>query len=477
VNRPIVRLAALVALLFGLLVAFTSRWTVFEAASLRDSSLNHRSELAKERVARGEIVAADGAVLARSVRSGEGTYERRYPTGPLFAGAVGYSFVGQGSTGIEGYRDEALEGQLGGGLQRLLNQLQGISPGGDTVHTTLIPSAQRVAMSALAGREGAVVALDPRTGAVKVMASSPSFDPNRMRESSSAKRLGSAPGAPLVNRALQYGYAPGSTFKVLTASAALDTGAFTPQSTVSGRNGILVSGVPLNNDKNETYGEITLTKALALSVNTVYAQVAQRLGRATMERYMRRFGFDAKPKLDYPQTEMSASGEYFGGERLTAPSSEQVDLGRLGIGQDRLRVTPLQMAQVAAAVANHGTLMVPHLTSRIVDPEGRTVTNVRPHVQSQVMSPRTAAEVTSMMEAVVNEGTGTTAQIPGIQVAGKTGTAETVLSQSTNNAWFIAFAPAAKPTVAVAVTVAKVPGYGATYAAPIAKQVIEALLR
>jgi penicillin-binding protein A len=477
VNRPIVRLAALVAVLFGLLVAFTSRWTVFEAASLRDSSLNRRSELAKERVARGEILAANGAVLAKSVRTAGGIYERRYPTGSLFAAAVGYSFVGRGSTGIESYRDEALEGQLGGGLQRLLNQLQGISPAGDTIQTTLVPSAQRVAMSALAGREGAVVAIDPRTGAVKVMASSPSFDPNRMSESASAASLDSAPGAPLVNRALQYGYAPGSTFKVVTASAALDTGAFTPASTLSGRNGILVSGVPLHNDQNESYGEITLTKALALSVNTVYAQVAERLGKATMERYMLRFGFGSKPKLDFPETEMSSSGEYFGGERLTAPTSELVDLGRMGIGQDHLRVTPLQMAEVAATVANRGTLMTPHLTSRIIDPEGRTVTEVGPHVQSRVMSPRAAAEVTRMMEAVVDEGTGTTAQIPGIQVAGKTGTAETVLSQATNNAWFIAFAPASKPRIAVAATVAKVPGYGATYAAPIAKQVIEALLR
>jgi peptidoglycan glycosyltransferase len=332
-------------------------------------------------------------------------------------------------------------------------------------------------MSARAGREGSVVAIDPRTGAVKVMASSPSYDPNQISESGGAQSLESARGSPLVNRALQYGYAPGSTFKVLTASAALDTGAFTPESTLSGRNGILVSGVPLHNDQNESYGGITLTKALALSVNTVYAQVAQRLGKATMERYMERFGFDAKPKLDYPETEMSSSGEYFGGEHLTSPSSDLVDLGRMGIGQDHLRVTPLQMALVAAAVANRGTLMTPHLTSRIIDPEGRTVIDVGPRVQSQVMSPRAAAGVTRMMEAVVNEGTGTTAQIPGVQVAGKTGTAETVLSQATNNAWFIAFAPAAKPTIAVAATLAKVPGYGATYAAPIAKQVIEALLR
>lgn len=475
-NRPIVRLSVLVALLFGLLLAFTSRWTLFEAASLRASRLNARAELARARVDRGEIVAADGTVLARSVPVGNGTYERRYPTGPLFAAAVGYSFVGQGSTGIESYRDEALEGQQGGGLQRLLDQLQGVTPGGDTVQTTLMPAAQRVAMSALAGREGAVVAIDPRTGAVRVMASSPSFAPSLMSSPGGARRANALPGAPLFNRATEGGYAPGSTFKVLTASAAVDSGAFTPSSTLSGRNGILVSGVPLDNDKGDSYGQITLTQALVQSVNTVYAQVAERLGKATMERYMQRFGFGVAPQLDYPEREMSASGEYFD-QRLTPPSSELVDLGRLGIGQDHLEVTPLQMAQVAAAVANHGTLMRPHLTQRIIDSEGRTVNQVSPSVQAHVISPATAAAVTRMMEAVVREGTGTTAQIPGIEVAGKTGTAETVLSQATNNAWFIAFAPASKPTIAVAATVAKVPGYGATYAAPIAKRVIEALLR
>jgi peptidoglycan glycosyltransferase len=148
----------------------------------------------------------------------------------------------------------------------------------------------------------------------------------------------------------------------------------------------------------------------------------------------------------------------------------------MGIGQDKLAVTPLQMAEVAAAVANHGTLMVPHLTSRVVDSEGQTVLKVGPRVQSNVMKPSTAAAVTTMMEAVVNEGTGTSAQIPGVQVAGKTGTAETQIGTAINNVWFIAFAPAQNPRVAIAVTLKGVPGQGAAFAAPVAKRVIERLL-
>jgi peptidoglycan glycosyltransferase len=308
------------------------------------------------------------------------------------------------------------------------------------------------------------------------MASSPSFDPNALRATASYRKLAfDGSGRALVNRATQFGYAPGSTFKVVTATAAIDTGQFTPESTVSGRNGVLVSGVPLSNDEHESFGEITLTQALTHSVNTVWAQVAEKLGKRTLGRYMNRFGFDRKPRLDYPADQMSSSGEYVG-PALIAPTSPRVDVGRLGIGQDKLEATPLQMAEVAAAVANHGRLMVPHMTARIVDPEGRTVAHTSPRVQSVVMKRSTSAAVTSMMEAVVNEGTGTTAQIPGVQVAGKTGTAETQIGTAFNNVWFIAFAPAANPRVAIAVTLEHVPGQGAAFAAPIAREVMERLL-
>jgi penicillin-binding protein A len=475
-NRPIIRLYGFVVLLFALLVAFTSRWTIFEAASLRNNPLNARALLEQQRVNRGAILAADGTVLARSVRGSEGTYERTYPTKEQFAQAIGYSYIDLGSSGLERFRNAALNGQNGTNLQTILNQLQGRKPQGDKVITTLDPRAQRVALAALAEHQGAVVALEPRSGAVTVMASSPGFDPNALRVTRAYEKLAAdSKGRPLINRATQFGYAPGSSFKVVTATAAIDSGAFTPESSVDGRNDVPISGVPLQNDENASYGQITLKQALAHSVNTVWAQVAERLGRPTLARYMERFGFDRKPRLDYPADEMSTSGEYLGA-RVLAPTSSRVDVGRMGIGQDKLEVTPLQMAEVAAAVADRGRLMVPHMTQRIVDSEGRTVQTVVPRVQSVVMKPSTAAAVTAMMEAVVNEGTGTTAQIPGVQVAGKTGTAETQIGTAINNVWFIAFAPAANPKVAIAVTLQGVPGQGAGFAAPVAKQVIERLL-
>ncbi len=374
-NRPIVRLYGLVAVLFALLVAFTSRWTIFEASSLRENPLNKRTLLREERTPRGAIVAADGTVLARSVRGaasspeGEGVYQRVYPTGELFAAPIGYDYIDPdlGSAGLERFRNRELSGeQDDGDLQSVLDQLQGKEPQGEKVITTLVPSAQRAAVRALGEHDGAVVAIEPRSGAVEVMASKPSYDPNALR--SPAGKLAQAremhaspPTRSEVNRVTQFGYAPGSSFKIVTATAAIDTGAYTPESMVAGPDGLVVSGVPLHNDNDASFGPVTLTYALAHSINTVYAQVAEHVGKRTLGRYMERFGFDRKPQLDYPAREMSVSGEHEG-EAIVAPTSPRVDLGRMGIGQDKLEVTPLQMAEVAASVADGGRLMVPHLT-------------------------------------------------------------------------------------------------------------------
>jgi peptidoglycan glycosyltransferase len=276
------------------------------------------------------------------------------------------------------------------------------------------------------------------------------------------------------DRATQSSYPPGSTFKVVTDIAAIDSGRYRPDSTVSGRNGKVISGVPLQNDNGENFGDIDLTTALTNSVNTVWAEVAETVGRSTMGRYMTRLGFYGRPALDYPADQRQPSGEFRQGS-LVSPLSRFIDVGRMGIGQDLLSVTPLQMAMVASAVANGGVLMKPHLGAKTVDRDGRVVNDVRPEEQSRVMKASTARAVGQMMSQVVKEGTGTAAALSGIQVAGKTGTAETG-GCSGNQAWFIAFAPVDKPKIAVAATVECANGTGGEVAAPIAKQVMEALL-
>jgi peptidoglycan glycosyltransferase len=321
-----------------------------------------------------------------------------------------------------------------------------------------------------------VVALDPRTGDVKVMASVPNYNPNQIP--TNFQQLNSDKAAPLFDRATQGRYPPGSAMKVVTAVAALDTGRYTPDSVVSGKSPKIVGGVPLSNCCTEgsgNYGPLTLTEALAKSVNTVWGEVGEKLGKATMFKYMKRFGFEKKPQIDLPPEELTASGVFDSHGNLLGPS-DAIDIGRVAIGQERLEVAPLQMAEVAAAVANGGKLMKPRLVTKVVAPDGRTKDTVSPAEIDQVMKPATAQKVTAMMEGVVQGGTGVAAQIPGVRVAGKTGTAE-VANGTSNQAWFISFAPADNPRVAIAVTIERTQGEGGTVAAPIAKQIIQLLLK
>ncbi|HET6448662.1 MAG TPA: penicillin-binding protein 2 [Conexibacter sp.] len=479
-SAPIMRLFATIVLLFAILVFWTSRWSVLDAKDLRDNALNKRPLLAQLHVKRGAIKAADGSVLARSVRGPGGTFKRAYPAGTLFGHPVGYAIVALNQlAGIERYRNDELSGQ-GDELGSLADQLQGKRQQGDMVVTTLDPAAQRIATEQLAatGSPGAVVALDPRTGAVKVMASSPGYDPNQLGDPSVFRRLNSSgSGAPLLDRSTQSSYAPGSTFKVLTAAAAIDSGNYTPDSVINGDSPKPISGVSMSNDEGKSYGDIPLTTAMTYSVNTVFGQIGEALGKQTLADYMRRFGFYRRPPLDYPADEMLASGERLNGKLLPV-TSDRVDVGRMAIGQDKLAVTPMQMAMVVAAVANRGRLMAPHLTDRIVDPDGRTVDRVEPSVASTPISAQTADAVNQMMRTVVESGTGTAVQLPGIQVAGKTGTAEIgAVGANLTQPSFVAFAPADNPRVAIAVTVERSQGgFGGTVAAPIARAVLESLL-
>jgi len=472
-NAPIARLFVVVVVLFGVLVGFTSRWTVFEADALRDNPKNRRELLEEQQIRRGLIRAADDTVLARSLKQADNSYVRTYPAGRLFSHAVGYSFVRQGRAGLERYYDDDLSGR-NSELGSLIDRLSGSEQEGDNLLTSLDPDAQRVALQQLGGRKGAVVALDPRTGAIKVMASVPGYDPNTVKNQRAFTALNRDNDAPLLNRNTQSGYPPGSTFKVVTAIAAIDSGQYKPDSRVSGRNGKTISGVPLNNDAGESFGDITLTEALTHSVNTVFGEVGEKVGKLTMKKYMDRLGFGRPVEVDLPRDERAASGERQRG-RIIPATNGAVDVGRMAIGQDKLTVTPLQMAMVAASVANGGKLMKPHLGDRIVDRDGRTVDRIQPEELSQVMTPDTAAQVGAMMSQVVKEGTGTAAALEGIDVAGKTGTAE-VDHGCPNQLWFIAFAPVQDPTVAIAVTVECGTGFGGTVAAPIAKAVMQELL-
>lgn len=483
-NRQIVQLFALTLVLFGVLIAFTSRWTVFEAASLEDNTLNRRGLIEQQQVPRGLILARDGdTVLAQSDPRGRGeqrTYVRSYPEGETFGHPVGYSYIDIGESGLERSRNDALTGDLNE-FGTIFRELQSREREGDDVVTTLDPAAQQQAMELLAGSSGSIVALEPATGRVRVMASTPGYDPNTVDDQAVFNEL-NRPGNTerrLTNRAVQTNHQPGSTFKVVTAAAALDSGKVTPDSIVDGSSPQTISGVPLANSGGVSYGPITLTTALTNSVNTVFAKLGEQVGSQTLVEYMERFGFYKDPQLDYPEDSMLASGIRNADGRLVTSG---FDVGRVAIGQGgaegQVQVTPLQMAQVAGAVANGGKLIRPRLTDRIVGQDGRVEEQIDPATQSQVMKRATAAELTEMMTDVVNEGTGVAGALSDVQVAGKTGTAEVGPQASLNQVWFIGFAPVDDPRYAIAVTLEDQPigTSGGANAAPLAAQILETLL-
>lgn len=493
-NRQITRLAVASLVLIGALIVATTYWQTWAAAGLADKQDNAIERVAQFKVKRGLILASDGkTVLAANKREtvgGQTLYFRTYPAGGLAAHAVGYSTVERFRTGIERSENAYLtasNANLSTALQTTLDRLRGTTVTGNDVVLSISVRAQRVAESLLRGKCGAAVAIQPSTGRILALVSSPSYDPNLIE--SNFARAQKAPGypckppAPLLDRATNGLYPPGSTFKTVTATAALDTGAFTPDSVFADPGYCTEYGKKVYNAGNpdqggpEAFGHLTLAEGFQHSVNSVYCNVGKTIGAAPILEYARRYGFYAKPPVELPTDELSASGLYEKG-RLWYPKdpATQVDPGRLAFGQERLLVTPLQMAMVAATVANGGVEMRPHLVDRIVSPSGSVLDRTKPEKLNRVMKPKTAQELTQMMVSVVQAGTGTAAQIPGVQVAGKTGTAET----GTNNVyvpWFIAFAPADHPQVAVAVVVENVyRGFGGSVSAPIAKQIMQAIL-
>ena len=490
-NTPIVRIYAVILLLFTTLVYFTSKWAVFDAEELEGKQANRRPLIEEQQIPRGSITSADGVLIAESNPQGGGrnpVYVRRYPEGALFGNPVGYSFVDIGRSGIESFENDILIGEENE-FASIIDQLRDRQPAGADITLTIDAETQRIATDGLAsaiaanapgpGIGGAAVALDPNTGAVRAMASVPGYDPNVVDQPGEFSRLANAEGAPLFNRPTQAVYPPGSTMKVVTAAAALDSGEFEPDTVLNADSPKQISGAPLANSGGANFGDIDMTMALTNSVNTYWAQVGEELGTETMVEYMERFGFYSDPELDYPGDEMAASGVINADGKLVR---EAFDVGRVAIGQGGAEgqdlASALQMAEVAAAVANGGTLMKPDFLLSAKDPDGREIEELGDgDEQDEVISEDAAAELTEMMTNVTREGTASALSVDGVEFAGKTGTAEIDVESSLNQPWFIGFAPAQDPQVAVAVTIERCTGcFGGDVAGPIATAMMESLL-
>lgn len=481
-NRQIIKLFGFIVVLFAILVGFTSWWSVFDAKALKEKNVNKRPLFEQQQIPRGRILAADGSVIAKSVPKGKGTgrrYVRHYPLGKLFGHPIGYSFMEYGQTQFEQSHNAELTGEETE-FGSIVDELSGQKQEGEQVVTNLDVHAQEVATQALENAGyGAVVAIEPSTGAIKVLASNPGYNPNQVPDKLSKWNTEEI-RAPLVNRATQGQYPPGSTFKVVTAAAGLESGVITPETTINAPGSIEDEGHELANDYDQDWGSISLDTALTNSVNTWFAQLGQKVGQDKLFAMMEKFGFNSTPPVDLPEEEVYKSGVFEGGELLGR--NDPVDLGRLAIGQERLLVTPLQDAMVAAAVANGGKLMKPQIWKRVVNVDGSVTKTMKPTVYSEPISGKTAEELGTAMEGVVDEGTGTNAAISGVPVAGKTGTAEVPGNEACgggteeNQAWFMGFAPADHPKIAIAASVECTTAFGNDVAAPIFREVAETIL-
>jgi penicillin-binding protein A len=485
-NHQIGRVGVVAMGLLVALIVATTYWQTWARPGLAERQDNEIQRVAQFQVKRG-LILSPSRVLARNreqLVNGKTLYFRRYPQGRLTAHVVGYSTSARSRTGLERSLNSDLTGStrsLSSLVDHSLDTLNGRPIAGDTVITTLDLNGQKEALDALGSQCGAVVALDPRTGQVRVMVSSPSYDPNDVESNfGKIERITAdcTPASPLLNRASQGLYPPGSTFKVVTASAALESGRFTPTSSFVDPGYCTVYGKRVRNfDTEQPFGTITLATALQHSVNSVFCNIGLALGAKRLVKEAKKFGFYDRPPLETPDSERLPSGLYQHGRLFDPRHDRDVDAGRMAFGQERLLVTPLQMAMVAGAIGNDGILMRPTVVDRIVTPNGKTRERTKPEKIRRAVSPATARDIGAMMISVVQGGTGTAAQISGLQVGGKTGTAETGIN-GRDTTWFIAFAgdAGAKPRLAVAVVLQNQTLTGGATAAPIARRVMQALL-
>jgi len=482
VNRQIRTLGIAGLVLFTVLFLQLNNLQVLSAKKLNDNPLNTRQAVKDFSQPRGAIQTADGVVVADSVDSGDQFQRlRRYPTGPLFAHITGYFSFTYGSEGVERTYNKELTGKTDTLKLNSIGDLLLEKKHTANVTLTLTQKLQQVATQALGPRKGAVVALDPRNGAVLAMADYPSFDPNPLAaHDQNAVRaawtqLAADANKPLLPRAYRDRYFPGSTFKIVTASTGLnDGGVTTSQPSYPSLTQLPLpqsGGQVLKNFGGERCGG-PLPEILAVSCNTAFAQMGLDLGAEKLSAGASAFGFNDIPPLDLPVVAKS----------LFPPASafrfNQPALAKSAIGQQDVQASPLQMALAGAAIANKGVVMTPHVMGQVRDDEGQVIETFKPDQWKKPITPDVAKTMTDMMVGVVQHGTATRVALPNVQVAAKTGTAQT--GNNTSHTWMVAFAPSDNPTIVVAVIVENQPNVseatGGVVAAPIAQAVLQSAL-
>ncbi|GAA4521931.1 MULTISPECIES: peptidoglycan D,D-transpeptidase FtsI family protein [Nonomuraea] len=484
-NRTIKRAAVACLAMFGLLMINVNVLQGVRAQSLSDDARNTRNFYERYAVQRGRITAGGKVIVAQSKETkGDFRFLREYPEGRLYAHVTGF-FSPESESAIERSENDLLDGSSADLLlQRGIDLFTGEPTRGANVDLTINPEAQKAAYDALreSGKRGAVVAIEPKTGGILAMVSLPTYDPAELSGTNKSEvfgrydELAKDKSQPLLNRTIENTYPPGSTFKVVTAAAFLEDDSSRGADTTVDAPQVLdlpntTADLPNYGGAACGSGQVTLRFALERSCNTPFGKIGIDLGHEAMGEQLEKFG--AGKPLAVP---MSVAKSDFG------PKEDAAAVAQASIGQRSNQMTPLQMAMIAAGIANEGVVMKPYLVNKITDPNGDTIDEADPEEFSEAVSSETAGELTDMMISVVANGTANRAQIPGVQVAGKTGTAETAQGQQPH-AWFISFAPANDPKIAIAVMVESgaVRGGGEATgggtAAPIAKAVMEAVLK
>jgi penicillin-binding protein A len=482
-NKQIRRVVIAFGIMFLAMLVNVQYVQVLNAKTLNSRPDNQRTILDSYGRERGPILVG-GEPVAESVATKDALkYQRKYTDGELLAHVTGFYSSVYGSTGIEHSQEDILSGNDDRlFVRRLVDLVTGEQPAGGSVLLTIDPAAQKAAKDALGDKVGAAVAIEPKTGKILAMVSSPSFDPNELAVHSVAKqqeawsKLTSDKQQPMLNRATQARYPPGSTFKLVTAAAALSSGNVQPDTLLPSPH---VLDLPqtthkIENDAGETCGavnnQLSLLNALKTSCNTTFAQLGMDVGDQALRDQAEQFGFGTKPLAELP-----------GVTSVFPDKLDQPQLALSAIGQYDVAATPLQVAMMSAGIANGGEVMRPYLSAVVRGPDLRPIEITRPQVYSRAVSADVATQLTQMMEAVVNGGTGTAAKIPGVRVAGKTGTAQSAPGRAPY-AWFTSFAPADNPQVAVAVVIedANIPSrdvYGGRVAAPVAKAIMRSVIQ
>ena len=449
----------IIAVLFFLVLATMFKLVAYDRQTIASNSYNSRLGYGNEDFKRGTIYDTNGNVMAESVKSSEGVYERTYPYGEAAAHITGYT--GSGAAGIEAVKNIELLGLDNEISQRVKSFFSGEEMSGDDVYLTIDMDIQELAYELLGDNKGAAVVMDPTTGSIIAMASTPSFDPNTVNEDWS--ELSTNEDSPMLNRATQGLYPPGSTFKIVTALAAmrniddLDDFVFDCQGEVQLGDKII------HCFNSKVHGVLSIDDAMAYSCNCTFATLGEELGSAKLREAADSLDMNSEISFDLPLSDTIVSLSRF---------SSMSELAETSIGQGKTLVTPLYMAMLISSVANDGVMMQPYMVEKITDSNGNVKSTTVPEIYDTVMTAAEADRLTEMLIEVVNRGTGTAAYLDGYQAAGKTGTAEN--AQEYDHSWFVGFASTDKPDVAVAVILENVSG--SARATPIGGKLMQAVL-